>query len=96
MDARGDAVRGVDDRRALRNLGLLLDEDRAACLEVAHDVDVVDDLLSHVDRCAVVLERLLDRLDGALDAGAVAARRREQHALHHGDRVLAALGGVRA
>ena len=74
MHARGDAVRRVDDRRARRHLGLLVDEDRAARLEIADDVDVVDDLLADVDRRAVVLERLLDRLDGALDPGAVAAR----------------------
>ena len=65
---------GVDDRRASRHLGLLVDEDRAARLEVANDVDVVDDLLAHVHGRAVVLERELDRLDGALDSGAVAAR----------------------
>ena len=74
MHARGDAVRGVDDRGAGGNLGLLVDEDRPARLEIADDVDVVDDLLAHVDRRAVVLERLLDRLDGALDPGAIAAR----------------------
>ena len=73
MDAGGDAVRRVDDRRAVGHLGLLLDEDRTTRLEVADHVDVVDDLLAHVDGCAVVLERPLDRLDGALDPGAVAA-----------------------
>ena len=76
----------VDDGRALGNLGLLVDEDRAARLEIADDVDVVDDLLAHVDRGAVVLERLLDRLDGALDAGAVAAGRGEEDALDHAHR----------
>ena len=74
MHARRDAVGGVDDDRARRHLALVLHEDRAASLEVADDVDVVDDLLAHVDGGAVVLERLLDRLDGALDARAVAAR----------------------
>ena len=73
MHGRGDAVRRVDDGRAGGHLRLLVDEDRAARLEIADDVDVVDDLLADVDRRAVVLERLLDRLDGALDTGAVAA-----------------------
>ena len=82
-DGRRDAVRRVDDGRALGHLGLLLDEDRAARLEIADDVDVVDDLLAHVDGRAVVLERELDRLDGALDAGAVAARRGQEDAFHH-------------
>jgi hypothetical protein len=36
-------------------------------------VEIVDDLLAHVDRRSVVVERQLDRLDGALHAGAVAA-----------------------
>ena len=69
--------------RSCGNLGLLLDEDRPAGLEIADDVDVVDDLLAHVDGRAVVLERTLDRLDGALDAGAVPARRGEEDAFNH-------------
>ena len=73
-DGRRDTVRGVDDRRSRGYLRLLLDEDRAARLEIADDVDVVDDLLADVDGRAVVLERELDRLDGTLHTGAVAAR----------------------
>ena len=73
----------VDDRRALGRLFLGVDEDRAARLEVADDVDVVDDLLADVHGRAVVLERELDRLDGALDPGAVAAGRSEEDALDH-------------
>lgn len=45
------------------------------------DVAIVDDLLTHVDGCAVLLEGLLDGLDRAVDAGAVAARLGEEHAL---------------
>ncbi len=75
-----DAVGGEHDERALGNLRVLLDEDRPARLEGADDVQVVDDLLAHVDRRAVVLEGVLDRLDGAVDACAVAARLGEQHA----------------
>ncbi len=74
---------GEHDRRALRHLGLLVDEDGAARLEVADDVEVVDDLLADVHRRPVQVERLLDRLDGALDAGAVAARRGEEDLAHH-------------
>ena len=83
VHGRRDAVGREDDRRARRRLLLRVDEDRAARLEVAHDVDVVDDLLAHVDGRPVVLERELDRLDGALDPGAVAARRSEEDALDH-------------
>jgi hypothetical protein len=46
-------------------------------------VDVVDDLLADVHRGPVVLERELDRLDGALDPGAIAAGRSEKDALDH-------------
>jgi len=62
VDGRCDAVRREDDRRARWGLLLGVDEDRAARLEIAHDVDVVDDLLAHVHGRAVVLERALDVL----------------------------------
>ena len=76
VDRRRDSVRREDDRLALGHLALVLDEDRAARLEVTHDVRVVDDLLAHVDGRPVQVEELLDRVDGALDARAIAARRR--------------------
>ena len=60
-----------------------VDEDGSACLEIADDVDVVDDLLAHVDRRPVVVERQLDGLHGPLHSRAVAARRGQQHARHH-------------
>ena len=81
VHGRGDAVGGEDDHLALRHLGLLLDEDRAALGELLDHVLVVDDLFADVDGGAVVLERALDRLHGAIDAGAVAARGGEQYAL---------------
>src|SRR2546430_12476728 len=48
---------GEDHGRACRDFVDLLDEDRTAVLEVGDDMSVVDDLLSHVDRRASVLER---------------------------------------
>ena len=83
VDGGCDAVSRVHERRAHGDLRLLVDEDRSARLEVADDVDVVDDLLADVHGGAVVLERLLDSLDGAFDARAVAARRREENTLDH-------------
>ena len=83
MHRRRDAVGGEDDRLALRNLGLLVHEHGPARFEVTDDVQVVDDLLPHVDRRPVQIERPLDRLDGALDACAVAARRRQEDLPHH-------------
>ena len=84
-DGRRHAVRAEDDVRALGHLVDLLDEDRALLLELGDDVDVVHDLLAHVDGRAVVLERLLDGDHGAVDAGAVPARSGEQHPLVSGD-----------
>ena len=52
-----------------------IDEDGAAVGQLADHVPVVDDLLAHVDRGAEVLERPLDRVDGPVDTGAVAAWR---------------------
>ena len=43
-------------------------------LQVVDDVGVVHDLVAHVDRRAEALQRALDDLDGAVDAGAKAAR----------------------
>ena len=73
-----DAVRGEDDRAAGRNLGELVDEHRALRLQVVDDELVVHDLVAHVDRRAELRERLLDDRDRAVDAGAEAARVREQ------------------
>ena len=81
VDGRGDAVGGEDDHLALRHLGLLLDEDRAALGELLDHVLVVDDLLADVDGRPVEVEGALDGLHGAVDAGAVAARRGEQDPL---------------
>ena len=62
----------------VRDLVELLDEDRALRLQALDDVAVVDDLVAHIDRRAEPLERQLDDLDGAVDAGAEAARRAQQ------------------
>ncbi len=92
VHGRGDPMRRVDNRCAARNVALVLDEDRAPRFEVAHDVDVVDDLLPHVYRGAVVVEGAFHRLHGTLDPGAVAAGRGEEDALDaHGSRVLGAV-----
>ena len=82
VDRRRDAVGGEDGDRALGDRVVeLLDEDRAALAQLLDDVLVVHDLLAHVDRRAVELERALDGLHGAVDAGAVAARGGEQELL---------------
>ena len=55
-----------------------VDEDGALGAQVFDHVAVVDDLVAHVDRRAVQLERALDDVDGAIDAGTEAARLRQQ------------------
>ena len=74
------AVRREHQQRTLGHLVGVVDEDRAALLERLDDVPVVDDLLAHVDGGAVLLEGLLDGLDGAVDARAVAAGLGQQDA----------------
>ena len=84
---RRDPVSGEDDPRAVGHLIELLDEDRAALLEILHDVSVVHDLAAHVDRCAEAFERRGHGVDRTLDTGAERARRGEQD--------LAGIGGRR-
>jgi len=74
-------VRAEDGHRALRHLRQLLDENRALGLQAVDDELVVNDLVAHVDRRAVFLERPLDDLDRPHDARAEAARLR-QNDLH--------------
>ena len=81
VDDGGHSVRGEDDGGALGHLVGLVDEDRTALLQGVDDVLVVHDLLADVDRRAVELQGLLDGHHGPVDAGAVAARRREEDLL---------------
>ena len=77
-----------DDGSPLGNVELVLDEDRAASLEVADDVSVVDDLLANVNGRPVQVEELLDGVDGSFDPGAIAAGRREKNPLDHAASVV--------
>src|SRR6266705_1906019 len=80
VDLRGDAVGREDHGRARRDLVQLVHEDGALGLEPAHDVQVVHDLLAHVDGGAIGLEGDLDDVDGPVHTGAVPTRGRQQHA----------------
>ena len=80
---RGDRFRhamgGEDHRRlGVRDFVELLDEHRALGLQALDHVAVVHDLVADVDRRAVALERLLDRIDRPHHAGAEAARGAQQ------------------
>jgi hypothetical protein len=70
----GDAVGAEDGVGAVRNLGQLLDEDRALGLQAVHHMAVVDDLMAYVDRGLVLLDGPLDDVDRPHHAGAEAAR----------------------
>ena len=64
---------------AVGNLADLLDEDRALGLEVLDHMAVVDDLVAHIDRRLVLIQRPLHDLDRPHDAGAEAARLGQDH-----------------
>ena len=59
----------VNDRAAGRDFLDRIDERNPPADEVIHDVLVMHDLVVDVDRGAVVLEHLVDALDGHVDAG---------------------------
>jgi len=82
------AVGAEDDVGSRGHLGDVVDEDRAALLELGDHVDVVHDLLADVDRLPEVVERLLDGDHRAVDAGAVSTGRGEEHALRTGHRKI--------
>ncbi len=68
------AMRAVYHRAAVRYLAQFIDEHRAARTQAIHHVAVMHHLVAHVDRRAEQLQRALDDLDGAIDAGTEAAR----------------------
>ena len=73
------AVRGEDDGARPRGTSSSSSTNTAPfALQVVDDEPVVHDLVAHVDRRAVLRERLLDDRDRAVDAGAEAARIGEQ------------------
>ena len=78
VDLRCHAVRGEHHDRAAWNLVYFRHENRAALLKSADDVRVVYDLPAHVHRGAELIQRHLDGLHSAVDAGAVTARLSEQ------------------
>ena len=73
-----NAVRAEDDGRAGGHFREIVDEHGAALAQVVDDEPVVHHFVTHVDRRAVQHDRALDDLDGAVDAGAEAARIGEQ------------------
>ena len=71
---RGDAVRAEDHRGVVGHLVELVHEVGALGPEGLDDMPVVHDLAAHVDRRRADLEGQLHDVDGAIHAGAEAAR----------------------
>ena len=79
LDRLGDAVGAENGNRTVRNFVQLLDEAGALGGEFTHDPFVVHNLVAHIDRRSVTIQRLLHDLDRALDSGAEAARLGEDY-----------------
>jgi len=72
--SRSYAVGGKDNDRAGRNFREIVCEHGAELAQFAHHVFVVNYLMAHVYRGAVLFERSFDDLDCAVDTGAEPAR----------------------
>ena len=89
FDGTRYAVSGEDDSGSRGYLGQLFDEDRTELPQALDHVTVVNHLVAHIDRRTEKLNRPLDDVDGAVDAGTEAAWIGEQH-LHHARGLCAA------
>ena len=75
LDHRLGHAMGAEHRDgAFGHFVQFLDKARALVLQRVDHMLVVDDLVAHIDRLAILIERLLHDIDGANDAGAEAAR----------------------
>src|SRR5712671_5524394 len=70
---RGDAMCAEDGAGSGRDLVQLLHENRARFAQAVHNMLIVNDLLAHVNRRAVEIQRNLDHIDGPNDARAKSA-----------------------
>jgi len=75
-----NAVRRENDWPIVRHLVELVDEDGAHGLQSFDHKAIMDDLVAHVDRRPKPLERQLDDLYCAVDAGAKSSRSGDQDA----------------
>jgi hypothetical protein len=79
LDAPGDTVGAEDGDGVRRHFRQALDEDRALVLQAFDHVFVMDDLVAHINRRAILLERALDDLDGTHHARAKSAGLCQKH-----------------
>jgi len=80
-NGRGNTVRAKDNVRADRHRINIVNKDRAAVFEGGHNMGVVNDLLSHIDRSPIVLKGLFDRDNSAINSRAVSARGSKKNSL---------------
>jgi hypothetical protein len=72
-DGAGDTMGAEDSDGAIWDFGERLDEDRPLPLQLFHDMAIVHDFVTDIDRRPKLDERLLDNLNGPHDASAEAA-----------------------
>jgi hypothetical protein len=82
MDRGRRTVGREHHHRSLGHLVELVDEDSALVLQSPHHVKVVDDLFADVHGSPVLLESSLDRVDRALDTGAIPTRSCQKDRTH--------------
>ena len=87
-DGGRDTVGRKHHGGSFRNFFNLIHKDGALSFERRDDMDVVHDLLAHVDGSAIVGERFFDGNDGAINARAVATRCRQNDAFGARDRQI--------
>src|SRR5262245_3159264 len=79
LDLFCNAMRTEDRDGVRRHFGKLFDEPGAARLQRTDDPFVVHDFVPHVDRRPILVERTLDNFNRTYDAGAEAARLRQNN-----------------
>ena len=78
-DRRRDAVGAEDNIRTCRYFGDGVDKHDTFLFEIIDDILIVDDLMKHVERRAMLRQGPIDALDCHFDAGTKAAGLGENH-----------------
>ena len=73
FDRAGDSMRAENRNGPLWDFVDFVDEMRPLCVQALDDVPIVHDFVADIDWRAVLFERALDDLDGALDPRAEAS-----------------------
>ena len=81
-DSLGDAMGAEHRDRAIGNFVQLLHEAGTLALQGLHYMAVMDDLMTHIDRLAIFLQRPLDGIDRPNDARAETPRLGKNYTHH--------------